>query len=224
MVVVVWRKKTADQLLPRKSSPLTVQRYLDIADRFEKRHALSTRGTSHATTAGAASHSSTEATSIPEDTPLDPSEAHFITARRAYLRGVQQQEDLERARKWTVRNGADWFDNFHGELSVPIGLQDEVPYPLLYGRGSHDWSMVQHLIRSRMFEHPTFTFSAKRTAKSKKPMPPIPTRVLDLGCGVYAPWILEMARFPGWQHTRFVGLDIAPVLLPLGSRTYMKTS
>ncbi|GAA5977555.1 hypothetical protein JCM10908_005016 [Rhodotorula pacifica] len=41
-----------------------------------------------------------------------------------------------------------------------------------------------------------------------------PKRVLDLGCGLYAQWILATARTSGWETTRFVGLDLAPVLVP----------
>ncbi|TKA56709.1 hypothetical protein B0A53_01904 [Rhodotorula sp. CCFEE 5036] len=41
-----------------------------------------------------------------------------------------------------------------------------------------------------------------------------PTRVLDVGCGVYGQWILAAAQAPGWEATRFVGLDLAPVLVP----------
>lgn len=43
---------------------------------------------------------------------------------------------------------------------------------------------------------------------------PTPTRVLDIGCGVYGQWILAAAQVPGWEATRFVGLDLAPVLVP----------
>lgn len=41
-----------------------------------------------------------------------------------------------------------------------------------------------------------------------------PERVLDIGCGVYGQWILAAAQAPGWEATRFVGLDLAPVLVP----------
>lgn len=40
-----------------------------------------------------------------------------------------------------------------------------------------------------------------------------PARVLDLGCGIWAHWILHASRC--WPTTHFVGLDVAPVLLSL---------
>jgi len=42
-----------------------------------------------------------------------------------------------------------------------------------------------------------------------------PSRVLDVACGVHAHWIVSTAQQPGWEHTRFVGLDLAPSLVPL---------
>lgn len=42
----------------------------------------------------------------------------------------------------------------------------------------------------------------------------IPQRVLDVGCGVAAEWILTTAQLAGWERTQFVGLDLAPVLVP----------
>ncbi|GAA5860653.1 hypothetical protein JCM3774_006241 [Rhodotorula dairenensis] len=46
---------------------------------------------------------------------------------------------------------------------------------------------------------------------------PAPKRALDIGCGVYAQWILAAAQTVGWEATRFVGLDLAPVLVPLAT-------
>lgn len=46
------------------------------------------------------------------------------------------------------------------------------------------------------------------------PLESPPSQVLDVGCGTYASWILSAAKWPGWHETRFVGLDIAPVLVP----------
>lgn len=44
-----------------------------------------------------------------------------------------------------------------------------------------------------------------------------PKRVLDVGCGVYGQWILAAAPTVGWEATRFVGLDLAPVLVPFST-------
>lgn len=66
-----------------------------------------------------------------------------------------------------------------------------------------------------------------------------PRRVLDVGCGVGAHWILHMVNQPGWEHTEFVGewpslascaeecgaltersrkgWDVAPIQIPPGS-------
>lgn len=35
--------------------------------------------------------------------------------------------------------------------------------------------------------------------------PPVPRRVLDLGCGTTPHWCLEMVQTPGWDSTQFVG-------------------
>lgn len=160
------------------------------------------------------SHPSTSGTSI-EDAALDPTSLALLALQIQTARAVQQQEDQERSRKFVPRRGIEWFDLHHGEKAVPTRLQSEVPYPLLYTSESHNWSMVQHLLRSRMFDHPTFTYSPKRADISNKPLPPPPKHVLDLGCGTYASWIVEMSQLAGWEQTRFVGLDIAPVLLPI---------
>lgn len=45
---------------------------------------------------------------------------------------------------------------------------------------------------------------------------PKPSRVLDVACGVHAHWVVHTAQQPGWEHTRFVALDLAPSLVPAG--------
>lgn len=40
--------------------------------------------------------------------------------------------------------------------------------------------------------------------------PPIPRRVLDIGCGMAAHWCLHMVQAKGWESTQFVGATSFP--------------
>lgn len=157
---------------------------------------------------------STSLTSLEDSTAEDAVHALIAPARyRAHK--SQQIEDSERTRASTPREGMDWFDRFGGNRVVPAHLPNAT-YPVNYEGHATNWSMVHHLMFTQMFEHPTFTFSPKRAQQSKKPLPPIPKHVLDIGCDIMASFIVEMLQFPGWENTHFTGLDLAPVLFPQG--------
>jgi SAM-dependent methyltransferase len=46
---------------------------------------------------------------------------------------------------------------------------------------------------------------ATRKQRASLSSKPIPKRVLDVGCGLAAPWIIAAAQEPGWEPTEFTG-------------------
>ncbi|GAA6050570.1 hypothetical protein JCM3770_001467 [Rhodotorula araucariae] len=107
-----------------------------------------------------------------------------------------------------LKDAHDWFDTARArgtlEWSVAHPLcADEAPLWLGYEPAAEDWdAMTQSLWDDA--HGPTVAVLERK-----------PARVLDVACGVHASWILSTARAPGWEHVQFVGLDLAPNLVPL---------
>ncbi|GAA5907638.1 hypothetical protein JCM8208_000026 [Rhodotorula glutinis] len=131
---------------------------------------------------------------------FDPFLAAFLRAPAGSLNLADEQQRLARAH--------DWFDTARMKgvlgwsVAHPLG-RDEAPQWLGYESAAEDWdAMLQaewHDAHGPTVAH----------------LDPKPSRVLDVACGVHAHWIVSTAQQPGWEHTRFVGLDLAPSLVPL---------
>ncbi|BGP01789.1 Proteophosphoglycan ppg4 [Rhodotorula toruloides ATCC 204091] len=79
---------------------------------------------------------------------------------------------------------------------------DDAPFWLGFGGPAEDWDA---LIAGEWHD---------RVGETVAQLDPKPRRVLDIGCGAYAGWILSTAAALGWETSRFVGLDLVPVLVP----------
>ncbi|KIK93374.1 hypothetical protein PAXRUDRAFT_517629 [Paxillus rubicundulus Ve08.2h10] len=87
----------------------------------------------------------------------------------------------------------------------------EVPYPRSFEREVIDLDVWDTVWLRQTCKSVTFhAFGSDLTSPSlaTSPQNPIPTRVLDIGCGT-GTWILECARV--WKDCHFVGLDIVPL-------------
>ncbi|KAI5481872.1 methyltransferase type 11 [Pseudohyphozyma bogoriensis] len=86
-----------------------------------------------------------------------------------------------------------------------------LPWWLGWGHAEQDWNSLLAFHRfERLDGKPAAAFNDTNT----------PRRVLDIGCGPVPSWILQAAQSKGWENTTFVGLDVAPVVLPHGFTTY----
>ncbi|BGP41872.1 hypothetical protein JCM10450v2_005943 [Rhodotorula kratochvilovae] len=107
-----------------------------------------------------------------------------------------------------LKNAHDWFDTARARGTLewsrahPLS-KGEAPLWLGYEHAAEDWdAMTQslwHDAHGPIVAH----------------LDPKPARVLDVGCGAHAGWIVSTAQAPGWEHTQFVGLDLAPSLVPM---------
>lgn len=87
----------------------------------------------------------------------------------------------------------------------------ELPYYMGWGLATADWDslLLHHWLLNcpPTSDRSTPTWPTRARWDDGQP----PARVLDVGCGIWAHWILHAARC--WPTTTFVGLDVAPVLL-----------
>ncbi|GJN92831.1 hypothetical protein Rhopal_005869-T1 [Rhodotorula paludigena] len=122
--------------------------------------------------------------------------------QRAQAIGVGRAFELAR-----LRRAYDWFDH----ARVKGGLThsrahpleaDEAPCWLGFGDEAQDWDAFFSSVWTDL-HGPTVAILE----------PTKPARVLDVGCGPYAHWILSTAQLAGWEHTHFVALDLVPSLV-----------
>ncbi|KPV72472.1 uncharacterized protein RHOBADRAFT_46926 [Rhodotorula graminis WP1] len=130
---------------------------------------------------------------------FDPFLAAFLPAPGGSLSAADERERLAR--------GHDWFDSarvkgaLERSVAHPLG-RDEAPQWLGYESAAEDWDAMMQA-QWHDAHGPTVAHLDRK-----------PSRVLDVACGVHAHWIVSTAQQPGWEHTRFVGLDLAPSLVP----------
>jgi hypothetical protein len=95
----------------------------------------------------------------------------------------------------------------------------QIPYFWSYGPPV-DWSEQMMSKRFETYGTGAFTFSSFAGFDETKAKFKFPRRVLDLGCGGNATWILKMAKQRGWERTEFVGRSYLSIYLSNHSISY----